>query len=125
MLADTVSTEIAEAENQQPSRYRILFMLIMALVIALAMKVTGVILLTSLLIIPAAAARRFASTPEMMAIFAALSGVVAVIAGLHASLWLDTPSGPSIVLAAAGIFMLSLAGGAIRDRIGPKPEQLS
>ncbi len=114
LLAGTVSPDIAESESMPTRRVRMIFMLIMALVIALAMKLTGVVLLTSLLIIPAATARRFAPTPELMAVLAAFVGIAAVVGGLYTSLWLDTPSGPSIVLAAAVLFLASLAAGAIR-----------
>ena len=115
LLAGTVSNEIAEAEGQKPGRNRVLFMLIMAIVIALAMKVTGVILLTSLLIIPAATARRFARTPEFMALFAALCGIAAVAGGLYGSLRFDTPSGPSIVLAAVLLFAAVLTASAVKN----------
>ncbi len=115
LLAGTVSNEIAEAEGQKPGRNRILFMLIMAVVIALAMKVTGVILLTSLLIIPAATARRFAHTPELMAALAAVFGILAVVGGLFGSLRFDTPSGPTIVLAAVLLFAAVLAAGIAKD----------
>jgi zinc transport system permease protein len=72
------------------------------------MKIVGIMLITSLLIIPAATARRFAATPERMAIYASLIGALSVIGGLTGSLHYDTPSGPSIVVAAVVIFMLSL-----------------
>ncbi len=107
-LASTVSAEIAEAEGLAPERARFAFMLLMALVIAIAMKIVGILLITSLLIIPAATARRFAPTPERMAVFASLVGVVAVVGGLYGSLTFDTPSGPSIVVAALVLFLLSL-----------------
>lgn len=89
-------------------RYRLAFMVLIAVVIALAMKLVGILLITSLLIIPAAAARRLARTPEQMALGAAGLGAIAVGAGLFGSLHLDTPSGPSIVVAAAAIFAASL-----------------
>lgn len=108
LLAMTVSPELAEAEGQNPERARIAFMLLMALVIAIAMKIVGILLITSLLIIPAATARRFAATPEIMAVLASLIGAVAVTGGLFGSLEFDTPSGPSIVVAALGLFLLSL-----------------
>ena len=108
LLASTVNPELAEAEGLQPERARLFFMLLMAVVIAIAMKIVGIMLITSLLIIPAAAARRFASTPEVMAIFASLIGAVAVVGGLFGSLTYDTPSGPSIVVAALLLFILSL-----------------
>lgn len=108
LLAATVNEELAEAEGMAPERSRFVFMLLMALVIAIAMKIVGILLITSLLIIPAATARRFASTPEHMALFASLIGVVAVVGGLYGSLHFDTPSGPSIVVAALALFLFSL-----------------
>jgi zinc transport system permease protein len=68
----------------------------------------GVLLVTALLVIPAAAARRFAASPESMAVWAALLGAAAVLIGLYASLAFDTPSGPSVVVAAAALFAISL-----------------
>ncbi len=108
LLASTVNAELAEAEGMRPERSKLLFMLLMALVIAIAMKIVGIMLITSLLIIPAATARRFSSTPEIMAVLASVIGAVAVVGGLMGSLHYDTPSGPSIVVAAVMLFILSL-----------------
>lgn len=108
LLAATVNAELAEAEGMHPERVRLLFMLLMAVVIAIAMKIVGIMLITSLLIIPAAAARRFSKTPEIMAVLASVIGAVAVVGGLFGSLTYDTPSGPSIVVAALVLFILSL-----------------
>jgi zinc transport system permease protein len=108
LFAATVNRELAEAEGMNPERANIIFMLLMAAVIAIAMKVVGVLLITAMLIIPVASARRFASGPEGMAIFAASIGAVSVVIGLFGSLEWDTPAGPSIVVAALGLFVLSL-----------------
>jgi zinc transport system permease protein len=108
LFAATVNTDLAEAEGLRPQRANVVFMLLMALVIAIAMKIVGVLLITALLIIPAATARRFARGPEQMAILAAVIGAAAVIAGLFGSLEWDTPSGPSIVVAALGLFLIGL-----------------
>lgn len=108
LLAATVNPEVAEAEGMNPEQSRLAFMLLMALVIAIAMKIVGIMLITSLLIIPAAAARRFSSTPEIMAVLASLIGAIAVAGGLFGSLTYDTPSGPSIVVAATILFLVSL-----------------
>jgi zinc transport system permease protein len=122
LLAATVSTELAEAEGLRPERARIAFMLLMAAVIAIAMKIVGILLITSLLIIPAATARRFSGTPEMMAVMASLIGVVAVVSGLFGSLQFDTPSGPSIVVAALALFLVSQIAPVVR-RSGPQPQE--
>lgn len=108
LLASTINPELAVAEGLPVRAANFAFMLLMALVIAIAMKIVGIMLITSLLIIPAATARRFASTPERMAIYASLIGALSVIGGLTGSLQYDTPSGPSIVVAAVVIFVLSV-----------------
>jgi zinc transport system permease protein len=87
------------------------------------MKIVGVLLITALLIIPAATARRFAASPEAMAAIAAATGAAAVTLGLFGSLEFDTPSGPSMVVAALAFFLVSLAPGLTRRAIdhGPRP----
>lgn len=82
-------------------------MLLVGLVIAVGMKFVGALIITSLLIIPAATARRFAKTPEQMAIGASCLGIVSVLAGLSLSWYYDTPAGPSVVISAAALFLLS------------------
>ncbi|RIA55028.1 metal ABC transporter permease [Dichotomicrobium thermohalophilum] len=108
LLADTVSFDVARAEGLRPEAARFIFMLLVAAVVALTMKVVGILLITALLIIPGAAARNFATTPETMAVIAAGIGVVGVVGGLHGSLYLDTPAGPTIVVAALLLFLASL-----------------
>jgi len=116
LFAATVSPELAEAEGLMPQRAEWIFTLLLAAVIAVAMKVVGVLLVTAMLIIPAAAARRLSAGPEQMAALAASIGVVAVVAGLFGSLRWDTPAGPTIVVAALGLFVLSLVTGLARRR---------
>ena len=121
LFAATVNRELAEAEGVNPDRDDVVFMLLMAGVIAMAMKIVGVLLMTALLIIPAAAARRFVTGPEQMAVLAALIGSASVFAGLFGSLEWDTPSGPSIVVAALLFFIVSispLAALVTRNRPG-------
>ena len=108
LFAATVNYEIAVAEGLKPDRANFFFMVLMAAVIAISMKIVGVLLITALLIIPAATARRFATTPETMALIASIIGSVCVWLGLEASLHWDTPAGPSIVVAALLGFILSI-----------------
>ncbi|WP_407314068.1 zinc ABC transporter permease subunit ZnuB [Pseudomonas sp. nanlin1] len=107
LLAVTVHEELARVEGLPVAGLRLALMLLIAVVIAVAMKIVGVLLITSLLIIPAAAAQRHARSPEQMAIGASLLGVIAVCAGLALSWFKDTPAGPSIVVSAAALFLLS------------------
>jgi len=108
LLAITVHEELAKVEGVPVTAVRTALMLIVALVIAIAMKVVGALLITALLVIPAATARRFSHTPEQMAVFASLIGCLAVCLGLTAAWFADTPAGPSIVLSASILFLLSL-----------------
>lgn len=92
-------------------------MVLLAFTVALAMKLVGILLIASLLIIPAATARPFAATPERMAVIAAAIAALSVLTGFGLSLWLDTPAGPSIVMAMAAFFALSSAT-ALRPQWG-------
>ncbi len=107
LLAITVHEELARVEGLPVATLRMTLMLLIAIVIAVAMKIVGVLLITSLLIIPAAAAQRHARSPEQMAFGASLLGILAVCLGLAMSWFKDSPAGPSIVASAAALFLLS------------------
>ncbi|MCP5140914.1 MAG: zinc ABC transporter permease subunit ZnuB [Gammaproteobacteria bacterium] len=106
LLAVTVHEELARVEGVPVERMRFAFLLLIAVVIAVAMKVVGVLLITAMMIIPAASARRLSRTPEQMAVLAALFGIAAVAVGLAGSWRWDTPAGPSVVVAAILLFAL-------------------
>lgn len=114
LLTATLSEDLAHASGVSPARERMVLTLALALVVAVAIKVVGALLISAMLIIPAAAARSLSRTPETMAFGAIAIGAAAALLGLWGSLRFDTPAGPSIVAAAAGCFALSLAAGALR-----------
>lgn len=107
MLSSTVSEELALVEGVNVSLIRLILMMLIGLVIAVGMKFVGALIITSLLIIPAATARKFSATPEQMAIMASAIGAVSVVLGLAMSWHYDTPTGPSVVVSSAALFMLS------------------
>ena len=119
LLRVTIDEELATAEGVPTRLVRVAFMLFMALTVAIGMKIVGILLIVALLVIPPAVARQFARTPEQMAGFAALAGALSVLGGLGASVIWDTPAGPSIVVAATALFLVSLAGHALRARPSP------
>jgi zinc transport system permease protein len=106
LLRLTLHEELAAAEGLPVVALQLAFLLLLAIVVATAMKVVGIVLITALLILPAAAARRLAASPEAMAVGAAAVGSLAVGGGLWASWTWDTPSGPSIVVTALLLFVL-------------------
>lgn len=114
LLTSTLNEDLAHASGLNPARERLVLTLALAVVVAVAIKVVGALLIAALLIIPAAAARGLARTPESMAMMATVIGAAASIGGLQLSLWQDTPAGPSIIAAAAILFTLSVLFGRMR-----------
>lgn len=104
LLTATLNEELAFASGLDPRREQLILTLSMAVTVAVAIKVVGVLLIAAMLIIPAAAARSLARTPEAMAMIAAAIGGVSAAAGLRAAYVLDAPAGPSIVCVAAVLF---------------------
>jgi zinc transport system permease protein len=116
LLRLAVHEELAAAEGVSRDRVKAVFILLLALTIAIAMKIVGVLLVMAFLVVPAVAARPFAATPERMALLAALVAIASVLVGLKLSLDTDAPGGPSIVLVMAVIAGLSLAYAAAQRR---------
>ena len=108
LLNITLNIELAAVEGIATKSIQLSYILLLALLIALAIKVVGILLITSLLIVPAAAAHRLSNTPEQMLGFTLVGGLISVILGLATSIGFDTPAGPSIVMVATALFLLSL-----------------
>ncbi len=109
LLTAIVSEDLAAAEGNPVAKVRLIFVLTVAGVIAVGMKIVGILLIISLLIIPAAAARPIARTPEHMAYASAIIGVASVVLGLLSSLYWDVPAGPAIVVVATLVFVIMFA----------------
>ena len=117
LVSITVNAEIAEIEGANVNRLNLVLVLLVALTIAVSMKIVGVLLITSLLIIPPAAARSLSTTPEEMAIKASLIGCFSVLLGLVSAFYFDVPVGPSIVMVATFIFLfLYFYPGVLKSR---------
>jgi zinc transport system permease protein len=116
LLALSVHADLAAAEGVPTRRAELAFVLVLALVVAIAIKIVGVLLTIAFLIMPAAAARPLSETPEQMALFAAIFGALSVALGLFVSLTLDTPGGPSIVLVLALFFAAAIIPAILRGR---------
>ena len=107
LLTATLSPDLAHASGINPKREQLILTIALAIVVAVSIKVVGALLIGSLLVIPAAASRPFATTPERMAIFAGMIGVFATLGGLYFAFEFDTPTGPTIVCCAATMFFVS------------------
>ncbi|CAH0533875.1 High-affinity zinc uptake system membrane protein ZnuB [Vibrio stylophorae] len=107
MLLTTINPDLAAVEGINTQRMQLCLMLLMGLVIAIAMQFVGALIITALLIIPAASARKLATSPEVMAIFAVIFGMIAVVGGLGLSWHYNTPAGPSVVVCASMLFVIT------------------
>ena len=108
LFASTVNYELAEAEGMRPERVNAIFTILMAAIIAISIKMIGLLLITGMLIIPAAMARNISNNPKQMVLFSIIGGLLSVVMGLFGSLEINTPSGPSIITAGLILFILSL-----------------
>lgn len=116
LVALTVNRDMARAEGVAGPGIELSFVVLIAIVVAISMKIVGILLITAMLVIPPATARHIARTPEQMAVFAIISGCVATAVGLFGSYQWDVPAGPAIVLSAAGLFAVGMIAGALRTR---------
>ncbi|WP_297767374.1 metal ABC transporter permease [uncultured Roseovarius sp.] len=114
LLTSTLSPDLAYSAGIDPRREQLVLTLALAVVVAVAIKVVGVLLIAAMLIVPAAAARPLATTPERMAVTATLLAAAAALGGLYLSFRLDTPTGPTIVCVAALIFAATALVGGVR-----------
>lgn len=117
LISISVDEDLARTDGVSVDKTRFIFMILLALVIAVALKVVGILLITSLLIIPAATARMFSASPIQMVLFAIVFALTAVIIGLISSLNWDLPIGPAIVVSAASVFFMAVAGNRIRRSV--------
>ena len=108
LFASTVNYELADAEGMRPERVNAIFTILMAAIIAISIKMIGLLLITGMLIIPAAMARNISNNPKQMVLFSIIGGLLSVVIGLFGSLEINTPSGPSIITAGLILFILSL-----------------
>ena len=110
LFASTVNYELAEAEGMNPDRVNAIFTILLAALIAISIKMVGLLLITGMLIIPATMARNLSNNPKKMVILSIVGGLLSVFIGLYTSFEINTSSGPTIVVVALILFILSLIG---------------
>jgi len=110
LFASTVNYELAEAEGMNPERVNAIFTILLAALIAISIKMVGLLLITGMLIIPTTMARNLSNNPKQMVILSIIGGLLSVFIGLYTSFEINTSSGPTIVVVALILFILSLIG---------------
>jgi zinc transport system permease protein len=113
-VAVSVSREIAQAEGIEVRRVQALMYVMIALLVAVMMKVMGVLLIAAMLVIPTSSARLFSRSPEQMVIISGLYGLAALGGGITGSFQFDWQTGPAIVISATLLLLLTLAVTRLR-----------
>ncbi|MBI4825689.1 MAG: metal ABC transporter permease [Nitrospirae bacterium] len=108
LLQIAFNKDIARVEGTKVRFFEYLLFFVIALVVTVSLKIVGIILVTSLLIVPAASAKNLATNMRQLFGLSITFGVISGIAGLMASVHFNSPSGPTIVLVSIGIFFLTL-----------------
>ena len=106
LLISTLNEELAYSNDINPKREKLFLTLALAVTVAVSIKVVGLLLISALLIIPAAAARNISQTPETMVITTAIIGVISAVSGLQFSYFFNSPPGPSIVCVSLVCFLI-------------------
>lgn len=108
LLQIALNRDLAAAQGVPVSLMEYTLMVLLAVTVAVSIKLVGIILVTAMLIIPAAAARNVSKTLHQMFGFALVFGVFSAVVGLFGSYALNTASGPTIVLVGIALFIASL-----------------
>ena len=109
LTISTLSKDLAKSMNVSVDKINFLFLLMVSLIVALGLKVVGTLLMGSLVIIPAAAAKNISISISKYVFLAALFGALASMGGILIAGFLSIPAGPSIVLTGGLIFLITLA----------------
>ncbi|NRB37861.1 MAG: metal ABC transporter permease [Pseudomonadales bacterium] len=108
LLALCIDEDLAATEGIATKRLKLLLFLLLVALVAIAVQMLGVLLISSLLLIPAAAARRLSHTPTQMLCIAPVLGMIAVICGLALAYFLNLAAGPAVVVTSTMIWLLCL-----------------
>jgi zinc transport system permease protein len=116
LLRLAVHEDLAAAEGIDRRQVRAIFTILLAVTIAVAMKIVGVLLVMAFLVVPAVAARPFAGTPERMVLLTAILAGLGVLLGLSLSATIDAPGGPVVVIVMSIAAALSLTAASVMRR---------
>ncbi len=108
ILGVSFNPDLAMVSQERIRLYDYLFMILLASTIAASIRIVGVILVSSLIIVPATVARNLAGSFKQMLLISVIVGIISAVGGLVSSYYLNTPSGPTIVIWAMAFFILSV-----------------
>ncbi len=113
----TICPDLAKSEGSSPVRLEILLILLIAVFVGIAIKIFGVLLVTSMLIIPPACARIFSSSPVAMVFSSIFFAIISVVLGVFLTESFHVESGPAIVVCSTFILFILSLSSLIRSRV--------
>ena len=105
----TIDASLALSRGVAAEAQRLLFVVLLAVVVALSIRAVGVLLISAFVVIPACASRLISGNFRVYLLLSALFGATCAVLGLLASAAADLPSGPSVVVVQLLLFLLALA----------------
>lgn len=110
LLLGIISEDLAKAQGINISKINLIYLLLVALVIALGVKFLGTLLTGAMVIIPAVAAKNFAGSIKAYHLLAVFFGIFSSVIGIVLARFYGVASGPVVVLAAVVFFIVSFIG---------------
>ncbi len=107
LLLISINRELAASRGIKTVLYENIFVIVVAVVVMLSIKSVGILLINSLLILPAATARNISKNSRSYLGFSVVSSLVCGVGGLIASFYLDTSAGATIVMSLAVVFFIT------------------
>lgn len=111
-----VHEDMARVDGVRVNMLDALFLILLAAVVAVGLKVVGAILMSALMILPAATAQYLAPSFRGMVLISVVAAVIAMVVGLAAAAAFSLPTGPTIVLVSAGLFVLAAVRGILQSK---------
>lgn len=112
------SPDLAKVDKINVRKYELLFILILSLGVAMGIKLVGTLLISALIIVPAATAKIFTVQIRSMALWSMLFGLIFVFGGIVASSAFKSPAGPTIILFGSAVFFLVFAFSSLLRQKG-------
>ncbi|MFT7086926.1 MAG: zinc transport system permease protein [Rickettsiales bacterium] len=108
LLLSTINPDLAKISGIKTENLELKFLLLTAIIVACLVKIVGIFLITSMMILPAAIGRNFSKTPTHMIFLSLAFAIFSIVGGLFFAVFFNLPSSPAIIGFSALILILSI-----------------
>ena len=117
LAVSMISKELAIASRIKVERINLIYLFLVAIIVALGIKEVGTLLVGALVIVPAAAAKNISSTLSRYSLISAIFGLVSATSGVMLSSYVNLPAGPLVVIVGAVIFAAGVVVSSLSKRL--------